>query len=321
MSTRNPHVFPPWCGVLIAIALVSPSSSIELMAADWPQWRGPDRSGEWRGIRLPTRFTPDTVLRLWRVSIGGGYSGISVADGRVFTMDKSADGERVLCFAAETGKLLWNRTVREGMPHQGHHNKGGFASASPVTDGEHIYAYFGSFGLFCYDFEGRFVWKKDFEPQAMEDSLGEGSSPALYGNKLVIVVDQELQSYVVAIDKETGKDIWKQDREEPSNWSTPRIFSHAGRRQVVVNGKVVRTYDLATGELLWRCGGHTASAIPMPAIGHGLAFTASGWRKDTLQAIRLGLRGDLTGSENVICPSLSFCSSSLSLPSCDDPKV
>ncbi len=134
----------------------------------------------------------------------------------------------------------------------------------------------------------------------MEDGLGEGSSPALSGDTLVIVVDQETQSYVVAIDKRTGKEIWKQDRDEPSNWTTPRIFTHAGRRQVVINGATVRSYDLATGELLWRCGGHTAGAIPMPAVGHGLVFTASGWRKDVLQAIRLGQRGDLTGSENVV---------------------
>jgi outer membrane protein assembly factor BamB len=186
------------------------------------------------------------------------------------------------------------------MPHQGHHKKGGFASASPVTDGKHIYVYFGSFGLYCYDFEGRFVWKREFEPQAIEDSLGEGSSPALHGDTLVIVVDHELQSYVLAIDKRTGQEIWKQDREEPSNWSTPRILTHAGRRQVVVNGKTVRAYDLATGELLWRCGGHTAGAIPMPAVGHGLVFTASGWRKDVLQAIELGQRGDLTDSESVV---------------------
>jgi outer membrane protein assembly factor BamB len=206
----------------------------------------------------------------------------------------------IVCVDRVSGKQLWSRTVHELMPHQGHHNKGGFASASPVTDGTHIYAYFGSFGLHCYDFEGRFVWKKNFEPQAIEDSLGEGSSPALSGNTLVIVVDQERQSYVVAIDKRTGEELWKQNRKEGSNWSTPRIFTHAGRRQVVVNGATVRAYDLATGELLWECGGHTAGAIPMPAVGHDLVFTASGWRKDVLQAIRLGQRGDLTGSSNVV---------------------
>lgn len=114
------------------------------------------------------------------------------------------------------------------------------------------------------------------------------------------VVDHELQSYVTAIDKRTGTPIWKQNRDETSNWSTPRIFEHAGRRQVVVNGKTVRCYDLATGELLWQCGGQSEGAIPMPAVGHGMVFAASGFANDTLHAIALGQRGDLTDSEHIV---------------------
>ena len=129
----------------------------------------------------------------------------------------------IVCLNRITGKLLWSRTIQEAMPHQGHHRKAGFASESPVTDGQHIYAYFGSFGLHCYDHEGRFVWKKEFEAQPIKYGVGEGSSPALFGNTLVIPVDTEGQSYVVAIDKRTGEEIWKQDRDEESNWSTPSI--------------------------------------------------------------------------------------------------
>lgn len=206
----------------------------------------------------------------------------------------------IVCIDRLTGKQRWSRTVHEAMPHQGHHRKAGFASASPVTDGQYIYASFGSFGLYCYDFEGQLIWKKAPTPQAMENGLGEGSSPALFGDRLVIVVDQEQQSYVVALDKKTGKEIWRQNRDEVSNWSTPRIFTHAGRRQVVLNGAPVRSYDFATGEPLWQCGGQSLGAIPIPAIGHGLVFAASGWRKDTLHAIKLGPRGDLTDSKNVV---------------------
>ncbi len=206
----------------------------------------------------------------------------------------------IVCFDRTSGKQLWSKTICEAMPHQGHHRKGGFASQSPVTDGRHIYAYFGSFGLYCYDFDGRPVWKKEFEWQAMEAGLGEGSSPAIFGNTLVIVVDQERQSFVVAIDKRTGQEIWKQNRDEVSNWSTPRIFTHAGRRQVVLNGAVVRSYDLATGELLWECGGQSLGAIPMPAVGHGLVFATSGWRRDTFHAIALGQQGDSTKSGSVV---------------------
>ena len=134
----------------------------------------------------------------------------------------------------------------------------------------------------------------------MEDSLGEGTSPALFEDKLVIVVDQERQSFVLAIDKHTGREIWKMDRDEVSNWSTPRIFTHNNRNQVVINGTYVCCYDLDSGEFLWKSGGQSMSAIPMPAVGHDLVFAASGWRKDTVHAIALGKRGDLTHSENVV---------------------
>jgi outer membrane protein assembly factor BamB len=206
----------------------------------------------------------------------------------------------IVCIDRQNGKILWSRIVAEGMPHQAHHRKGSFASASPVTDGQHLYAYFGSFGLHCYDFDGQRVWKREFQPQAMEDSLGEGSSPALDGNTIVIPVDQEQQSFVVAIDKRNGEKIWETDRDEPSNWSTPRIFTWQGRRQVVLNGVIVRSYDVDSGALIWQCGGQSASAVPMPAVGHGMVFATSGWARDVLYAIRLGQRGDLTDSEHVV---------------------
>ena len=296
----------------------------------WPQWRGPT----WNGV-APQADPPITWSKTenisWRAPVAGRGWGTPIVWGdRIFLLTAIALDKKmpipdvipegtaninlhpqvirswkpqkfaIVCIDRTNGSMLWRRIVREAMPHQGHHRKGGFASASPVTDGKHIYAYFGSFGLYCYDFDGRFIWKKNFEAQAMEDSLGEGSSPALCDGKLVIVVDHELQSYIVAIDKTTGKDIWKKDRDEISNWSTPRIYTHDDRRQVVINGETVRSYDLGTGELVWKCGGHTASAIPMPAVGHGLVFTASGWKKDALQAIALGKRGDLTNSKSVV---------------------
>jgi outer membrane protein assembly factor BamB len=148
--------------------------------------------------------------------------------------------------------------------------------------------------------EGHFVWKKNLGMQAMEDGSGEGGSPALVGNTLIVVVDHELQSFVVAIDKRSGKEIWRQNRDEVSNWSTPRIFEHDGRHQVVVNGQMVCSYDLRSGELLWQCGHQSEGAIPIPAVGHGLVFATSGYNKDTFHAIALGPRGDLTGSEHVV---------------------
>ena len=294
--------------------LIADDASLE----NWPQWRGPTWNGVAPHAKPPIAWSETENLR-WKAPIDGkGWATPIIWGDRIFLLtaiesDKELSipdvipegtpninehpqvkGEwrpqrfAILCLNRVTGKQIWKRVVREAMPHQGHHNKGGFASASPVTDGEHLFAYFGSQGLFCYDLDGELVWEKNLGPQAIEDSLGEGSSPALFGNTLVIVVDQETQSYVVALDKRTGNEIWRQNRDETSNWSTPRIFTYAGRDQVVINGATVRNYDLATGELLWECGGHTAGAIPMPAVGHSMVFTASGWSKDVFQAIRLG---------------------------------
>lgn len=296
----------------------------------WPQWRGPN----WNGVAThsdPPVTWSETENLLWKTPIPGqGWATPIIWGDRIFLLTAIAlDKEMavpdvippgtprinehpqvatswkpqqfaIVCIDRNSGKPLWIRTVHEAMPHQGHHRKGGFACASPVTDGQYLYSYFGSFGLYCHDFEGRLTWKKNVEMQAMEDSLGEGSSPALYGEKLILIVDQEKQSYVVAIDKKTGEELWRQNREETSNWSTPRIFTHEGRRQVVVNGKVVRCYDFATGELLWQCAGQSEGAIPMPAVGHDMVFATSGYAKDTFHAIALGQRGNLTDSEHVV---------------------
>ena len=298
--------------------------------ANWPQWRGPMFNGVAPLGDPPVRWSATENLK-WKSPIAGrGHSTPIVWGKQVFlltaiTLDKDVppaytiptDTPRVrphnavsttwkpqalaiVCLDRASGQELWQRTVREVMPHQSSHWKGSYASASPVTDGQHVYAYFGSFGLYCYDMDGSFVWKKDLGPQVMEDSLGEGSSPMLWGNTLVVVVDHELQSFVAAIDKRTGEEIWRQSREEVSNWSTPRIFEHEGRPQVVVNGKMVCSYDLKNGELLWRCGHQSEGAIPMPAVGHGLVFATSGFAEDTLHAIALGQRGDLTDSGHVV---------------------
>ena len=298
---------------------------------NWPQWRGPMRNGTAHDANPPISWSEKENLR-WKVPIEGYGHGTPIIWGdRIFLqtaipLDKDMPVPKVIpkgtpnievnprqsttkwkpqkfavvCIDRTTGKPIWKNVVHEAMPHQGHHNKGSFASQSMVTDGQHVYAYFGSFGLYCFDFDGKLVWKNKPEPQAMEAGLGEGSSPALEDKFLIIVFDTELQSYIAAFDKKSGKEIWRQNRDEVSNWSTPLILEHRGRKQIVVNGVKVCAYDLATGELLWECGGHTASAVPVPVAGHGLVFNTSGWMRDKLQAIRLGQRGDLTDSQNVV---------------------
>jgi len=314
----------------VALTSVSLVAGGEEVFKNWPQWRGPT----WNGIAShadPPITWSETENLKWKTRIPGkGWATPIVWGDRIFVLSSVALEKEmpvpklippgtprinphprvitswkpqqsvVMCIDRISGKLLWSQIVHEAMPHQGHHRKGGYASGSPVTDGTYVYSYFGSFGLYCHDFEGRLIWKNEVETLAIEDSLGEGSSPALSGNTLVMIIDHELQSYLVAIDKSTGEEIWRQNRNETSNWSTPRIFTHGGREQVVVNGKTVKCHDLATGELLWQCSGQSEGAIPMPAVGHDLVFAASGYAKDTLHAIALGQRGDLSDSEHVV---------------------
>ena len=336
----NIHDSRPPCRVVVCtlgvVLFLSLSIALSIQADEsdsesyWAQWRGPTWNGVAPNGNPPTTWSETENLD-WKTAIPGkGWATPVIWGDRIFVLTSIAlDKEMVvpdlipsgtprinphprvittwkpqqsvvICLDRGTGEILWNRVVHEAMPHQGHHRKGGYASASPVTDGTHLFSYFGSFGLYCHDFEGHLIWKKNLQTHAIEDSLGEGSSPALSGNTLVFIVDHELQSYVVAIDKSTGEEIWRQNREETSNWSTPRIFTHEDREQVIVNGKAVQCYDLASGELLWQCRGQSEGAIPMPAVGHGMAFATSGYAKDTLHAIELGQRGDLTDSEHVL---------------------
>jgi outer membrane protein assembly factor BamB len=199
-----------------------------------------------------------------------------------------------------TGKTLWEKTAREQVPHEGHHRDGTFASCSPVTDGEHLYVSFGSFGLYCYDLKGELKWEKDLGDMRTRNAFGEGSSPALHGDTLVVNWDHEGEDFIVALDKRTGKERWRQPRDEPTTWSTPLIVEHEGKAQVVVSAtNKVRAYDLETGAPVWECGGMTANVIPTPVSGFGMVYAISGFRGSALLAIKLGGKGALDGTETI----------------------
>jgi outer membrane protein assembly factor BamB len=206
----------------------------------------------------------------------------------------------VVCLDRGTGAIRWQQVATEAVPHEGHHRDHGFASASPVTDGERLYAYFGSRGLHCYDLGGRRLWERDFGDMTTRNAFGEGASPVLHGDTVLVNWDHEGGDFIMALDKRTGRTRWETERDEPTGWSTPLVVEANGRHQVVVNatGKV-RAYDLASGDGLWECGGQTANAIPSPVAGHGLVYVMSGFRGSALHAIRLGRTGDLTGTDAI----------------------
>jgi outer membrane protein assembly factor BamB len=209
----------------------------------------------------------------------------------------------VLSIDRNTGKILWEHTAITATPHEGHHPQyGSFASNSPVTDGRNVYAFFGSRGMYCYDMKGNLVWKKDFEVKMkMRNAFGEGMAPVISADRLILVFDHEKGSFMVVLDKNTGKEIWRVDRDEISGWAAPLVVDYQGRKQIVVNAtNKVRSYDFDSGKVVWECAGLGVNPIPAPVRQDDLIFAMTGYQRPNLMAIRLGREGDLTGTDAVV---------------------
>jgi outer membrane protein assembly factor BamB len=197
----------------------------------------------------------------------------------------------------DSGKIVWEREVHRGIPPQSRHDKNTFAAETPVTDGEHLYAYFGNVGLFCLDRTGKIVWKKSWDPVATRLGWGTAASPILHQDRVYVVNDNDTKSYLTALDKKTGQTIWTVDRAEESNWATPYIWQNAQRTEIITPGtKKVRSYDL-DGKLLWELGGMSSIAIPTPFAAHGMLYITSGYVADQTRpyfAIKPGAKGDIS---------------------------
>jgi outer membrane protein assembly factor BamB len=209
----------------------------------------------------------------------------------------------VMCLDKKTGKTLWERVAKVATPHEGYHRQyGSFASTAPLTDGRYLYASFGSRGIYCYDLDGKPIWEKDLGVQMrIKLQFGEGAAPALYDNLLIHSFDHESGSFVIALDKRNGKEVWRTDRDEGSAWVTPLIADYKGKKQVVISAtKKVRAYDPENGKLIWECAGLGANVIPALVQQNDLVYAMSGFRDPKLMAIRLGREGDLTGSDAIV---------------------
>jgi outer membrane protein assembly factor BamB len=202
-----------------------------------------------------------------------------------------------------TGKTLWQKTAREEVPHEGTRVEDhGFASHSPATDGQHVIAFFGSRGLHCYDMDGNLKWQKDLGRMRVANTFGEGASPALHGNTVVVNWDHEGEDFIAAFNKATGDELWRTPREEGTTWSTPFVVVHDGRAQVITAAtNRLRSYDLATGQQIWEADGKmTRNVIPSP-VGQGdMVYLTSGFKGASLLAIRLGSSGDISGTKAVV---------------------
>ncbi len=323
---------------VLAIAGVSALSPPADDDKYWPQWRGPLASGVAPGGDPPLEWAADKNIK-WKVEIPGRGSATPVVwNDRIFVLtavptDKRAAAKKqpaaeaapsegaqagrqrdvqpefiqqfiVIALNRKDGKTLWQKIVREELPHEGANPNATitWASSSPVTDGQMIYAYFGSRGLYALDMKGNLKWERDLGDMDT-GGFGEGSSPALDGDRLVVNWDHDGESFIVALDKTTGKDLWRKPRDEKTTWGTPLIVEHGGTKQVITAGtRKVRSYDLADGQLLWEGPGLlTSGCIASPVHANGVVYVMSGFRGSALYAIRLvAAKGDITAAPQAI---------------------
>jgi outer membrane protein assembly factor BamB len=311
------------------LATVSAADFSAECQQQWHQWRGPLANGTAPHGDPPVKWSETSHLQ-WKAPIPGeGSASPIVWRDQVFLVtairtDRAVDvlpklaqeppggykTERpknfyrfeVLCLDRTTGKIRWQRTATESLPHEGRHRTNTYASASPTTDGQRLYVSFGSRGIYCYDLQGDLQWKRDLGQMITRMGWGEGASPTLHGNSLVVNWDQEGQSFLTVLDAKTGKPRWKVERDEATSWATPLVVERNGRAQLVVNAtRRTISYDLESGKVLWQCGGQTTNVIPCPVQFDDLVIAMSGYQGNTAAAyaIPLSSSGDITDTNQI----------------------
>jgi outer membrane protein assembly factor BamB len=318
---------------VLALCFVAVSSGAADTPSNWANWRGPTNNGVSPDGNPPTRWSETENIR-FKVAIPGRSLASPVVWGdRVFvtsvvavdleayaaSLESAAEvlardewppkvepvKQRflVMAFSRHDGSLLWQRTAAEQVPHEAHYIDSSWSTASPVTDGKRLIAHFGSNGTFAYDLDGQLLWQVDLGDQTTRRGFGEGSSPALYDDTVIINWDHEGDSFLVALNAADGIERWRTERpEEVTSWATPLIVENGDRRQIVIpaTGRS-RGYDFASGEELWSVAGMTVNTIPTAVEHNGTVFLASGYRGTMLQAVDLSrARGRLEGSEALV---------------------
>jgi outer membrane protein assembly factor BamB len=308
-----------------------------VFAANWPQWRGPEGQGISTEANVPADWSPTKNIA-WKVEVPGrGHSSPIVWDSRVF-LTTAIEGEvlpdakpvphtmegkpflhpdsvgvdhrhtyKVMAFDLASGKLLWERVAYDGAVYDHRHKRGSYASPTPVTDGQRVYAYFGSEGIYAYDLNGKLAWKTDVGDIATV-GMGTASSPVLYKRLLILQCDEDNgdRSFIIALDAKTGKEVWRAKRNVEVSWTTPVVVHVDAAGGAVAHDELVASgnewiigYDPMTGRELWRTKGLESNAIHTPLVGHGLVIATAGYPTKRVIAIRPGGSGDVTGTDRI----------------------
>jgi len=314
----------------LCLALALPALFAQSKPAEsWPHWRGPSHNGV-ATANVPLTWS-DSQNVAWKVEIPGrGFSTPVVWGNRLFlttaiptgrksgAAQEPAGGRRgpgggsgageehrlqVLAVDRPSGKILWSQTAATVMPHEGyHHLYGSFASNAPATDGQRVYAFFGSRGLFVYDLNGKLLWQKDLGiKMAMRLGFGEGTGVVVHDGRIYLQYDHQEPGAIVALNAADGKELWRAPRMENSSWSTPLVVEYNGAKQLVVTADTkVKAYDVASGQVVWEVAGLGPNPIPQPVQFRDTVLVMSGYRNPRLMAVKLGRTGDLTGTDAIV---------------------
>lgn len=293
----------------------------------WQQFRGPNASGIAEGFPTPTTWNVEESKNVkWKTLIPGlAHSSPIIWGDKLFVTtaisgkgnpdlkvglygdvtsvnDDTVHQWKVYCLDKRTGKILWEQTAHEGVPKVKRHFKSTHANPTMATDGKRVVAFFGSEGLYCYDLNGKLLWKKDLG--VLDSSWyimptaqwGFASSPVIYENMVIVQCDVQRNSFLAAFDVQDGREIWRTPRDDVPTWSTPTVHNDGNRTQVIVNGyKHIGGYDAKTGKELWKMKGGGDIPVPTPVIGHGLVFIANAHGfMAPIYAIRLSATGDIS---------------------------
>jgi outer membrane protein assembly factor BamB len=290
---------------------------------NWPRFRGPDASGVVADDpRLPDTWDQENNVR-WKAEIPGwGWGSPVVWGDRVFVSAVHSDDDyekpkrglylgrgrgeppdtvhhwMVYCLSLKTGELIWKHEAHTGKPQIPRHPKSTYAAETPTTDGKRLYVLFGDVGLYCYDFGGKQLWSHPIEPKKTMSGYGAAASPVVQGDQVIMVYDNQEESYIAAIDGGTGATRWQIPRDERSTWATPFVWKHDGGTEIVATGKNENRSYSPDGELLWHFDGiMSVLTIPSPFAADGLLYITSGYFQDNKRpvfALRPGAKGDIT---------------------------